>query len=392
MAIKELSRGRFGRRASRDRRHVVDLGGDQAALRTGRVAAPGLGAWYRQAEPQLTGGLAGLKVEQRLAEIAKLGRDIPEFSGAAMMVPPGSPAVAPFDEKQAKGHQLRWSKQLKVPVEMANSIGMEFNLVPPGEFQMGSPPEYVAQMVADAKAQNLPDWYTQRLPCEAPRHRVRITKPFYLAMREVTQAEYERVMGDNPSRFKDNPACPVETVSWEEASAFCRQLSELPQEQAARSEYRLPTEAEWEWACRAGTATRWSGTDEEVALQERAWTGHNAEGRTHPVGQKTPNAWGFFDMHGNVWEWCQDWFSMDYYGTSPLDDPSGPATGSERVNRGGCFGDGGARCRASYRTGGGPGHRNVGLGFRVARSLPEKVTSGQQPRKAERAMWRRRQK
>ena len=105
--------------------------------------------------------------------------------------------------------QLLWSKYLKVPVEMTNSIGMKFVLVPPGEFQMGSPPEYVAQIVADAKAQNLPDWYTQRLPCEAPRHRVRITTPFYLATCEVMQAEYERVMGGNPSRFKDDPTCPV---------------------------------------------------------------------------------------------------------------------------------------------------------------------------------------
>ena len=172
-------------------------------------------------------------------------------------LPPGSPppAIAPFDAAKAKEHQAAWAKHLGVPVEMENSIGMRFVLIPPGEFDMGSTEEEVAKLLEEAKATNQPSWYIERLPSEAPKHRVRITKPFYLGRCEVTQAEYERVVGSNPSKFKDDPTCPVEMVNWDEASAFCRKLGELPQEQAAHAEYRLPTEAEWEYACRAGTTT-----------------------------------------------------------------------------------------------------------------------------------------
>ena len=140
-----------------------------------------------------------------------------------------------------------------------NSIGMRFVLIPPGEFDMGSTEAEVAKLLEQAKATNQPSWYIERLPSEAPKHRVRITKPFYLGRCEVTQAEYERVMGSNPSQFKGDPTRPVETVTWDEASAFCRKLGELPQEQAAHAGYRLPTEAEWEYACRAGTTTTWYG-------------------------------------------------------------------------------------------------------------------------------------
>jgi formylglycine-generating enzyme required for sulfatase activity len=223
-------------------------------------------------------------------------------------LPPGSPppAIAPFDAAQAKAHQEAWAKHLGVEVEMENSIGMRFVLIPPGEFDMGSTEEEVAKLLEEARATNQPDWYIERLPAEAPRHRVRITKPFYLGVFEVTQAQYEQVMGSNPSRFKEDANCPVEQVSWDEASTFCRKLGELPEERSGQRAYRLPTEAEWEQACRCGTTTRWYSGDDEAGLKEIAWYNANAGGKTHPVGQKKPNAWGLYDMHGNVHQWCQD--------------------------------------------------------------------------------------
>ncbi|MCY2992153.1 MAG: SUMF1/EgtB/PvdO family nonheme iron enzyme [Planctomycetota bacterium] len=290
---------------------------------------------------------------------------------APWKLPPGSPppANAPFDAVQAKSHQATWAKHLGVPVEMTNSIGMRFVLIPPGEFDMGSTAEEVARLLEDAKSRKVDQWYIDHLASEAPKHRVRITKPFYLGQCEVTQAEYERVIGSNPSQFKDDPTRPVERVNWDEAAVFCLKLGEQPQEQAADAGYRLPTEAEWEHACRAGTATTWLGTDDEAVLKEQAWFNANAEGKTHPVRQTAPNSWGLYDMHGNVWEWCQDWCGEGYYAASPLDDPTGASRGPDRVNRGGSWNFVASYCRAAFRNGFSPGNRDVILGFRLARTV-----------------------
>ncbi len=211
-----------------------------------------------------------------------------------------------------------------------NSIGMQLKLIPAGEFLMGSP---------DDEALRDQD--------ECPLHRVRITKPFYLGVHEVTQAQYESVMGRNPSQFK-GPDHPVENVSWEEARTFCEKLSQLPAEKAARRGYRLPTEAEWEYACRAGTNSVFSFGDDVSQAGSYAWYSSNAGDRTHPGGQKRPNAWGLHDMHGNVWEWCQDGYASDYYKRSPLTDPQGPSTLSHVV-RGGSWGGPARSCRSAYR-------------------------------------------
>jgi len=283
--------------------------------------------------------------------------------------PAPPPAIAPFDAKKAKEHQGAWAKHLGVKVEMTNSIGMRFELIPPGEFDMGSTEAEVAKLLEEAKAKGLPGWLIERLPAEAPKHRVRVTKAFYLGMCEVTQGDYERLVGTNPSKFKDDPTHPVEMVNWDEASAFCRKLGDLPQEQAARAEYRLPTEAEWEYACRAGTTTTWYSGGDEGALKEHAWFNANAGGKTHPVGQKSPNAWGLYDMHGNVWEWCQDWWGDRYYATSPMDDPPGASGGSTRVTRAGCWWSDASHGRASYRHSVPPGDRFENHGFRLARTV-----------------------
>ncbi len=220
---------------------------------------------------------------------------------------------------------------------------MEFKLIPAGTFTMG-----------DASG-----WDN-----ETP-HEVTLTKPFKMGVHEVTQAQYEQVMGVNPSKFKgaDNP---VETVSWYDAIAFCRRLSALPTEKAAGNVYRLPTEAEWEYACRAGTTTKFSFGDDDSEFEHYGWYYENSGNKPHQVGSKQPNAWGLYDMHGSVFEWCQDWYGD--YPSGSVTDPSGATSGSDRVLRGGCFYLTAEFCRSADRYGITPSGRYVWYGFRVSLS------------------------
>ncbi len=323
------------------------------------------GYWYRQAEPHVASALVKAKLERQLAEIGKLGRPIGE--------PPGGPplAIAPFDEKQAKGYQLRWSRHLRAPITMTNSIGMKLVLIPPGEFDMGSSQAEIDPLMKEAKQRGMVQGYVDRLSGEGPRHRVRITRPFYLGMCEVTQAGYQRVMGANPSQFKGSGSgAAVGTVSWNDAQEFCRRLSDLPKEKTVGNVYQLPTEAQWEYACRAGTTTRFCFGDDERQLGFYAWFVGNSGRAVHPVGEKMPNAWGVYDMHGNVWEWCADGHGADYYRQSPRDDPTGPASARGRVLRGGSWADSYAGYfRSAYRAAGNPRARGGNRGFRVALPL-----------------------
>jgi len=260
----------------------------------------------------------------------------------------GSSPLAPLEAEDASEHQKAWAKTLDLPAQMTNSIGMKLVLIPPGEFDMGSSRAEIDQLLQEARQRGLSRGYVNRLPNEGPRHRVKITKPYYLGACEVTQAEYRRVVGVNPSHFsaqgvgkgevagRDTSDYPVECTSWEAAQGFCRKLSGLPKERAAGRGYRLPTEAEWEYACRAGTTTRYA-FGEAANLGDCAWVSQNAGGITHPVGRKKPNRWGLFDMHGSVLEWCEDWFGKDYYERSPSEDPAGPAGAEFRVLRGGSW-------------------------------------------------------
>src|SRR5712692_6829482 len=180
-----------------------------------------------------------------------------------------------------------------VQLAFPQGIVMKLARIPAGKFLMGSP-------------ENEPG----RQANEGPQHEVTITKPFHIGVYEVTQAEYEKVTGKNPSKFNKanggGPEHPVEMVSWDDAVAFCKKLSELPEEKKAGRVYRLPTEAEWEYACRAGTRTAYSFGDDASKLGEYCWYGVSAQSRTHAVGQKLPNGWGLHDMHGNVWEFTID--------------------------------------------------------------------------------------
>jgi formylglycine-generating enzyme required for sulfatase activity len=186
---------------------------------------------------------------------------------------------------------------------------------------------------------------------ERPIHRVRITQPFEIGKYEVTQREWQTVMGTNPSSFKGAER-PVENVSWEDCQRFIARLNQRGDGYC----YRLPTEAEWEYACRAGSSGDYAGN-----LDEMGWYASSAGSKTHNIGQKKPNAWGLHDMHGNVWEWCQDW-----YGRYPSEATTDPA-GSNRVVRGGGWRNSAENCRASARFQGAPSAHGYNLGFRLVR-------------------------
>ena len=226
-----------------------------------------------------------------------------------------------------------------------NSIGIEFVLIPSGLFMMG----------ADL---NFEDGQKHELP----QHPVTISTPFYLSQYEVTQRQWVQVMGHNPSRFKDR-ARPVEMVSWEDVQRFIQKLNAVEGD----SRYRLPTEAEWEYACRAGQIGTYSFGDDADQLGAYGWFERNADHKTHPIGQKKSNAWGLFDMHGNVWEWVQDLYKEAAYSSHAAKDPHYEGRGSDRVFRGGSWDDKGGRLRCADRVGFSSGNRSVNVGFRLLR-------------------------
>jgi formylglycine-generating enzyme required for sulfatase activity len=230
-----------------------------------------------------------------------------------------------------------------------NSIGMEFVLISAGSYSMGSSPG------------------TRGETSERPSHTVKISRPFYLQNTEVTQRQWKEVMGNNPSIFKEcGDDCPVEIVSWWEAHRFIKKLNTMEGHEA----YRLPTEAEWEYACRAGTTTHFSFGDEASKLAEYAWYKDNSSGRTHPVGGKKPNAWGLYDMHGNNWEWVEDDWHKDYSG-APDDGRAwlDEHRADRRVIRGGSWHFDAYYCRSAYRNAEYARNGLDWIGFRLARSV-----------------------
>jgi formylglycine-generating enzyme required for sulfatase activity len=238
--------------------------------------------------------------------------------------------------------------------EIQNSIGMKLVLIPAGEFMMGASP-------GDKDADDN----------EKPRHKVKITKPFYMGKTPVTQEQYEKLMGTNPSAFNGkNPdydnrdagkKAPVENVSWDDAQEFIRMLN---QKEGTKG-YRLPTEAQWEYAARAGSTTKYYWGDSEEDIVQYAWTSESELESTKPVMKKDPNAFGLYDMLGNVLEWCEDWYNEDYYSDSELNDPKGPEEGEYRVLRGGSWNINARYSRLSNRLNFNPDSRDNYYGFRL---------------------------
>ena len=243
---------------------------------------------------------------------------------------------------------------------VTNCLGIKFVLIPAGTFMMGAP-----------------EGETGARENETPYHEVTITTPFYMATVPITQQHYLRVMGNNPSRFHpENGGSadhPVENVTWNNAVELCRHLSEWPEETSAHRVYRLPTEAEWEYACRAGSTSPFAFGETLTATQANfngafpygpGEQGRNAK-KTLSVGHFPPNNWGLHDMHGNVWEWCADWLDNRYYEWTGKRDPKGPESGQYRVVRGGSWRNHAVTCRAAYRNGLNPRLKDSVTGFRL---------------------------
>jgi uncharacterized protein (TIGR02996 family) len=300
-----------------------------------------------------------------------------------MRRPRTTPLLSPCAES-ARARQLLEAGVKPVSVELTNSIGMRFMLVLPGAFLMGSPEDEEGRY--DNEAQ----------------HEVTITRPFWLGVFPVTQGQWKVVLGDNPSYFRREGAgkesvkdvsdaeldlFPVEQFSWEDAREFLKKLAALKEEVRNGREYRLPSEAEWEYACRGGHLIQdlEDGHTLPFHFDRRSLSlssmQANFDGSKHThggaavgpyldrpsrVGSYKPNALGIFDVHGNVWEWCSDWFDEDYYNSSPFADPLGPEDGSDRVGRGGSWYNFRRFCRAAAREGFSPSDRSDILGFRVA--------------------------
>ena len=241
-----------------------------------------------------------------------------------------------------------------ITIPLSDTVNLELVGIQPGTFIMGSPEDELGR--SDDETQ----------------HQVTLTQGYWLGKYEVTQAQYEVIMGTNPSYFK-GADLPVEQVTWNDATNFCAKLT-ASEKAAGRLpagyEYTLPTEAQWEYACRAGTTTalnngkNLSGINESPEVDEVGWYKYNSNGKTHPVGQKKPNAWGLYDMHGNVWEWCLDWYGD--YPASAVTDPKGPNTGSLGVDRGGSWDTRAYRCRSAIRDYFNPSDTDYRSGFRVA--------------------------
>jgi formylglycine-generating enzyme required for sulfatase activity len=238
--------------------------------------------------------------------------------------------------------------KLNIPKTFTSlSTGMEFILIPAGKFMMGSP-----------------SYEKNRFDDEEPAHEVIIQNSFYLGKYSVTQKQWLKVMEKNPSYFNGKDL-PVECISWNDVQVFIKKLNE----EEGTDKYRLPSESEWEYACRAGTITRYSFGDDESQLNDYAWYGESLDSGTHPVGQKKPNSWGIFDMHGNVWEWCQDTYHDNYNGTPSDGSPWENGISSIRVARGGSWSRNAVFCRSASRIDYNTFYQRGSLGFRVVREI-----------------------
>jgi formylglycine-generating enzyme required for sulfatase activity len=289
----------------------------------------------------------------------------------------------PFDAAEAKRRQEETARILRVKVQeevdVGNGVKLALVLIPAGEFLMGSRPTTTPE-----ELQKIFGGKTEDFQREFPQHRVRITRPFWLGKTEVTQEQWQAVMGNNPSRRTGSPVNPVEQVSWYDCQTFCQRLSAK-----LRETLRLPTEAEWEYACRAGTSTEFHFGDGTAKLDDYAWSVDRPGGFSRRVGMRKPNSWSLHDMHGSMWEWCEDRYGP-YEKTLQM-DPAGPSVGGRRVMRGGNVQPIPRYMRSATRNTAEPRYRSDTVGFRIARTVqPAKATAegGELPAKPKPGEWK----
>ena len=319
---------------------------------------PDQGLFVHVSDPSLAAGSPGVVISGGIhIDFSKLeevyGSDIKSLLNlnAAREAEPGRPVIAwqPIGLRLLPASQLPTELRLNLP----GGVALELVRIRAGEFMMGSPDD-------------------QGKDDERPQHLVRITRDFYLGKFPVTQEQFQAILGSNPSRFAVTKRHPVDKVSWEDAREFCRKLkAHLLSEPTAMGQnppevvsIGLPTEAEWEYACRAGTRTVYSFGDAPKELFDHGWFDKNSDKTTQAVGQLRPNAWSLYDMHGNVWEWCDDFYKEDYTGLAS-DDPKGPSTGDRRVLRGGSWSCYSKQCRSACRHAVESSSRTANYGFRI---------------------------
>ena len=318
-------------------------------------------AWQAEAEAEFDADMA----QGEAVSVRQALENLRTFLDARL------PVNSEASQSGASNLDLTAQSRLRAPVvvELGQGVTLELIEIPGGTFWMGSP---------DGEGYD----------SEHPRHQVTVA-PFLIGKYPVTQAQWQAVMGNNPSNFKGADR-PVEQVSWNDCQAFVKKLNATHPRPLPRGEqrgiplhegdgvgsplsggagggllFRLPTEAEWEYACRAGSQTAYSFGDDPAQLGTYAWFSENSGSETHPVGQKSLNAWGLCDMHGNVLEWCQDWFAETYYANSPQENPQGPSSGQYRLLRGGSWNRNATNCRSAYRGNGLPDSRSYLIGVRV---------------------------
>ncbi len=258
------------------------------------------------------------------------------------------------DGSKSTGNTKESDERKHVVLDLGKETTMKLVYIEPGKFLMGS------KMSREEVTERFGEEVTYFVS-EHPQHRVHITRGFYMGVTEVTQQQYEAVMGETTTCF-DGKKNPVEMVSWKDARRFCRKLR-----RKTGKNVRLPTEAEWEYACRAGSTTLYHFGDDPTQLEQYAWYKANSGGKTHPVGEKKPNAWGLYDMHGNVWEWCRNRYGPKFYEKSRFKDPTGPNRwhSSTRVLRGGSWNFSAYLARAATRLDDEPNLGSIMYGFRV---------------------------
>jgi formylglycine-generating enzyme required for sulfatase activity len=300
-----------------------------------------VGMTQAEAETEIanTGLLLGT-VTEVFSDSAPDGEVMGQDPAAGDNVKPGSA----IDLTVSKGPEPTTGTEMTIT--LPGNVPMILLQIPAGTFTMG---RYAGEQASYA-------W-------EGPAHQVTFAHDFYLGKYKVTQAQWQAVMGNNPSHFTGDLNRPVENVSWEDAQDFIAAVNLLGQ-----GTVRLPSEAEWEYACRAGTTTRffWGDDPAYLNISNYAWYEHNSASVTHPVGWKLANAWGLYDMNGDVWEWCQDWWHDDYTG-APTDGSAWESpTGTSRVGRGGAWNAFNEYCRSAFRSYDYPDNKANNIGFRIA--------------------------